>query len=192
MTDLISSLADSIVALINASPCSPTKAEIEATVRPIIDADHARRVANAASFVAKARAAGWKVSSGCQGETPSVSQAMLDAKHAAYEKRERAEAEAAKRMIAGNMVEAIEQDERDRDAWDEKERAAHKLLGYEGPTTKERLERAKAMMHLIETMPTPVLKADRPCAASSDGTHAYVYDMVHDDYRCTCGARAHL
>lgn len=37
MTDLISSLADSIVALINAKPQSPTKAEVEAVVREHVE-----------------------------------------------------------------------------------------------------------------------------------------------------------
>lgn len=170
MSDLITQLADAIVAINNASSRLPTKAEIEEVLRLGMTFEQ-REALMPLPY-----------------KEPSpefMSQVVLDLnmlgcafiKHKPDGTLERATQEA---------LAIFEQDAQDRTAWDRQERAAHKMLGYEGPTTQERLRAA------LEAREKEADKAAKPCRGSTDGKHAFSFDIINDEHRCPCGARARL
>lgn len=112
--------------------------------------------------------------------------------------------------ISNEFVSAIKEDNKDSEAWDAQERAMYKMMGYSGPTTKERLEAAAVRREADEIywankLNEPFDKAEQRCPGSTDGSHDWQYeqrpaphtlngDEAAQHYmgitrqRCACGA----
>lgn len=151
MTDLISSLADQLVALNNASPRLPTKQQIEDVLREhfklLREAVDAGMLASYPVFI-KPMEVKWSAPYDFTSWAPNPDEGSADLNEASLEaaisRIQGFKTEAELDRIGKELISAIEEDNKAKDEWDAQERAAHKLLGYSGSTTKERLEAERA------------------------------------------------
>ncbi len=173
MTDLISALADSIIALINAKPGSPTKEEVDAVLRlPIETCIDAHKL------------------SSYPRRTPPPRRSPLDAITAEWlmalqlNQRTRAEVDAANERVRRVLLGDCQGEAPGAITWVNDPAALR-----DQPKVAANYSEAWRIAAQMPTHSEATSKAALRCPGSTDGKHAYSYYIVDDDYRCPCGAK---
>lgn len=212
MTDLISSLADSIIALINSKPASPTKEEVEGVLRHMLYGDaaiecphhpsgaHLWTVATdvqlhkagdtfrcSACRMLTTQPSKWQpLKADCQEET-----AQRKPGHYAHYPRGIHPFDVNPPCVAcGSLYREWGSTtclgpKADQDAM-AASAASHSALLRSSAQFSERMERRA--VEIFNDLP----ERSVCCPGSTDGKHSYSYDINNDVHRCPCGAQARL